>query len=173
MNIRERLIKYLDYKNISKYKFYQKTGFSNGFLDKKGAIGSDNCEKICCEFPDINLEWLIMGKGEMLCCPAVQPAPAAAGGENTTIYKELFEKKELEIKELNQEIGSLKNQIENLTKTITALQFGLDRAKKENAELRGGIAQQPNSSEKLHELPEVPIELVAEQEKKQQKNALK
>jgi phage repressor protein C with HTH and peptisase S24 domain len=66
MGIRERLIKYLIYKNISKYKFYQKTGFSNGFLDKSGAIGSDKCEKICYEFPDINLEWLITGKEPML-----------------------------------------------------------------------------------------------------------
>jgi hypothetical protein len=64
--IRERIIQFIDYKGISKYKFYQDTGFSNGFLDKEGAIGSDKCEKISYVYPDINLEWLITGNGEMI-----------------------------------------------------------------------------------------------------------
>ncbi|MDR2064526.1 MAG: hypothetical protein LBP85_02270 [Prevotellaceae bacterium] len=48
--------------------------------------------------------------------------------------------------------------------------------KKENAEQRGSATQQPDSTEKLQELSEVPIELVAEQEipyKKTAKNASK
>lgn len=64
--IRKRIIKYLGYKGITKYKFYKETGLSNGFLDKEGAIGSDKCEKISYVFPDINLEWLITGSGDML-----------------------------------------------------------------------------------------------------------
>lgn len=59
-------MQYLEYKAITKYKFYQKTGISNGFLDKKGAIGSDKCEIIISYFPDLNPEWLLTGKGEML-----------------------------------------------------------------------------------------------------------
>jgi phage repressor protein C with HTH and peptisase S24 domain len=39
---------------------------SNGFLDKAGTNGADKCEIICYQYPDINLEWLITGKGEML-----------------------------------------------------------------------------------------------------------
>jgi len=64
--IRQRIIKYLDYKGVSKYKFYKDTGLSNGFLDKEGAIGSDKCEKISYQYPDLSLEWLITGYGEML-----------------------------------------------------------------------------------------------------------
>lgn len=64
--IQEKIVKYLNFKGISKYKFYKETGFSNGFLDKTGAIGSDKCEIICSHYPDLNIEWLILDKGEMI-----------------------------------------------------------------------------------------------------------
>tara|TARA_R110002111_G_scaffold5920_9_gene27426 strand:+ start:2382 stop:3038 length:657 start_codon:yes stop_codon:yes gene_type:complete len=64
--IQQRIIQFIDYKGISKYKFYKKTGLSNGFLDKKGTIGADKCEIIYSYFPEINLEWLLTGKGSML-----------------------------------------------------------------------------------------------------------
>lgn len=66
MSIRERVIKYLDFKGITKYQFYKETGFSNGFLDKPGTIGADKCEKIIYLYSDINLNWLVTGNGEML-----------------------------------------------------------------------------------------------------------
>ncbi len=65
-SIRHRVSEYLLIKGISKYKFYQETGLSNGFLDKQGAMTSDNCEKICYVYPDMEPEWLLTGKGEML-----------------------------------------------------------------------------------------------------------
>lgn len=65
MLIRERIVQYLFYKGISRYRFYKETGLSNGFLDKEGAINSDNCEKICSCYKDLNPEWLLLGTGEM------------------------------------------------------------------------------------------------------------
>ena len=65
-SIRDRITDYLKVKGISKYKFYQKTQLSNGFLDKGGSMTTDNCEKICYEFPDLNPEWLLTGKGGMI-----------------------------------------------------------------------------------------------------------
>ncbi len=66
MGIVDRILEYIDFKGITKYRFYQDTGLSNGFLDKKGNIGSDKCEKIITCYPDLNLEWLMMGIGEMI-----------------------------------------------------------------------------------------------------------
>jgi len=66
MSIRERLRKFIDYKGISRYKFYKDLGLSNGFLDKEGNIGSDKCEKIIYQYPDLNIIWLITGEGDML-----------------------------------------------------------------------------------------------------------
>lgn len=62
----QRLQQFIDYKSISKYRFYQETGLSNGFLDKGENIGSDKCEKILYTYPDINPDWLLTGRGSML-----------------------------------------------------------------------------------------------------------
>ncbi len=66
MTIRERVLYYLDYKSISKYRFYKETGISNGFLDKEGSIGSDKCVIICSCYPEINPEWLLLEVGSMI-----------------------------------------------------------------------------------------------------------
>lgn len=66
MTIRSRILDFLEFKGLSRYRFYKLTDLSNGFLDKEGAINSDNCEKICNVFPEMNPEWLVLGKGEMI-----------------------------------------------------------------------------------------------------------
>lgn len=62
----QRIMQFIEYKGISKYKFYQETGLSNGFLDKGENMGSDKCEKIIYVYPEINSEWLLTGRGPML-----------------------------------------------------------------------------------------------------------
>ena len=66
MEIRKRILQYLEYKGISKYQFYKEIGVSNGFLDKEGAIGSDKCEKICYQYKDLDPLWLILERGKMI-----------------------------------------------------------------------------------------------------------
>jgi len=66
MSVTERLLQYLECKGDSKYRFYKKTGLSNGFLDKNRNVGSDKCEIISNHYTDLNLSWLITGKGDML-----------------------------------------------------------------------------------------------------------
>ncbi|MBD8388240.1 helix-turn-helix transcriptional regulator [Dysgonomonas sp. BGC7] len=63
---KDRIILYLESRGISKNKFYTQTGVSNGTLDKKSGITGDTITKIYKAYPDINLEWLIMGEGEMV-----------------------------------------------------------------------------------------------------------
>lgn len=64
--ITERIIKYLDTKGITKYKFCKDLGFSNGFLDKSREITTDKYANILVYFPELNPEWLLTGKGNML-----------------------------------------------------------------------------------------------------------
>jgi len=64
--ITERILLYLEFKGISKYKFSRDLGVSNGFLDKKREIGTDKYANILEYFPDIDPEWLLTGKGKML-----------------------------------------------------------------------------------------------------------
>lgn len=66
MTATERVRQYLDYKHLSKYRFYKDTETSNGYLDRDGSIGSEIYEKIIYHYPDLNIEWVITGNGNML-----------------------------------------------------------------------------------------------------------
>lgn len=63
---------------------------------------------------NINYNWLLLGEGEMI---------RGTNSENP-LFKDLFEKKEREIKELNREIGKLQATIEHLNKGSTNI-YGL------------------------------------------------
>ncbi len=63
--IKERILQYLDYQGISKYKFYQKTGLSKGTLDNTSGLTEDNLAKVIAFAPDVSLHWLINGEGSM------------------------------------------------------------------------------------------------------------
>lgn len=64
--IQERILKYLDYKGITPYRFCKDLGISMGYLDKKGAIGTDKYLKIIEYYTDLNANWLLTGNGEMI-----------------------------------------------------------------------------------------------------------
>lgn len=66
----KRLREYIDYKGISVRNFEQKISVSNGliarFLAKNTSIQSEVVSKICDIFQDLNPNWLLTGKGEMI-----------------------------------------------------------------------------------------------------------
>lgn len=67
--IKERILQIPDNKGISKEKFFDKLGLSYANFkgkSKKSAIGAGALVEISYQFPDINLEWLITGKGNMI-----------------------------------------------------------------------------------------------------------
>ena len=65
MMITERIVKYIDTKGITKYKFCKDLGLSNGFLDKPREISTDKYANILEYLPEVNPEWLLTGKGSM------------------------------------------------------------------------------------------------------------
>lgn len=127
--IRKRILQYLELKGISKYKFYQVTGLSNGFLDKEGAIGSDKCEKICYEYPDINPVWLFIGKGSMLI-DATPVSTLEEPGEQYGNANELLKEK---MAFLIEQVEFYKSKIEFLTAKLNT------RKIPEGKELEEGI----------------------------------
>ena len=70
MCIIERIYQLIDYKKDSVYKISKEIGVSNGYFSKtkakNGSVGGDIIEKIVNYYTDVNAEWLITGKGEML-----------------------------------------------------------------------------------------------------------
>ena len=73
MGVVQRLQQFIEIKGISKYRFYQETGLSNGALDKGENLGSDKCEKILYVYPELNAEWLLTGRGSMLKGESITP----------------------------------------------------------------------------------------------------
>ena len=75
---KDRILQFIEYKGIGKNKFYNETGISNGILDKKSGLSMDTIEKFYSTYPEINPEWLLTGKSEML----------KSGNTNTETSKE-------------------------------------------------------------------------------------
>lgn len=61
----DRILNFLEVSNISKRQFYRDTELSNGFLDKVKDIGMSKVVRILETYPQINMKWLVLGKGEM------------------------------------------------------------------------------------------------------------
>lgn len=70
MRVIDRIIEYLNYRNISPHAFEKACGIANGYLKKqakgRGTIGSEILEKISLIYSDLSLTWLITGHGTMI-----------------------------------------------------------------------------------------------------------
>lgn len=110
LNTKERLLYYIESKNISKNKFYTLTGVSNGVLDKKSELSISTIEKIYYTFPELSLEWILFEKGEML------RENIEKNQQNVGVSEKIFREILDENKKLNREIGRLEGEIERLKK---------------------------------------------------------
>lgn len=68
-SIKERILYITNFKQIGKEKFFNDLGVTYGNFKgkaKEKALSSDVLAKIVSIYPDINPEWLLTGKGNML-----------------------------------------------------------------------------------------------------------
>ena len=66
-SVKQRLIEFIKYKNLSQRKFEQLVGLSNGFVNNiSKSIGGDKMLKILGVYPELNQRWLLTGEGSML-----------------------------------------------------------------------------------------------------------
>ncbi len=73
-NIKTRILQYIDYKRITREKFFSNLGLSvQNFKGKalESALSADSMVKILSIHDDINPDWLMYGEGEMI--KSVQP----------------------------------------------------------------------------------------------------
>ena len=102
---KERILQYLKYKSMSIRKFSEKVSISPSNFNEKcmiSALSGDILSRILTEFPDINPDWLLLGKGEMLR----QEAPVWASSDEKTIanLQELIDYQRAEINRLKEEL---------------------------------------------------------------------
>ena len=67
MTVKERLIEYLDFKHISKSDFGRTIGVSSAYVTSiRKSIDDEKVLRISEKYPDLNIDWLLYGKGDML-----------------------------------------------------------------------------------------------------------
>lgn len=105
--IKQRIIQLIESKKIAKEVFYKKIGMTSASFRgaaKETPINSNAIENILSEISDVNLYWLITGKGKML------------------VEGEINENKEdITISHLNELLQIKQEKIENLEKEIRFL----------------------------------------------------
>ncbi len=112
--IKQKILQYLEYKGISKYKFYQETGITNGILSQSNGISEDNLLRFLSYYKDISAEWLLTGEGSMLKTDnPTEPSDAPPLNTENAVLNTL---KGI-IKEQAMEIAMLKIEVENLKNT--------------------------------------------------------
>lgn len=80
--VKQRLIDYLRYKNISNRKFEMRCGLSVGYVRAiRKSIQPDKISSIALAYPELNTGWLLTGEGEMLKSDDRNSAIAVAPNE--------------------------------------------------------------------------------------------
>jgi len=73
MNTKERLKEYIKFKGMAVTSFEKSIGAANSYVNSiYKSIGSDKRDVIIEKYPDLNIDWLLTGRGEML---AEKPEP--------------------------------------------------------------------------------------------------
>lgn len=66
MSTKERFVEYLRKKGIGQTAFEESAGLSRGAIAKKTGFSADSIEKIAFACPDLNINWLVTGIGDMI-----------------------------------------------------------------------------------------------------------
>ena len=64
--IKQRILQFIKYLGISKREFYRKIEVSRGTLENNTGITEDILARFIAIYPNVRLEWLLNGNGEML-----------------------------------------------------------------------------------------------------------
>lgn len=64
--IKQRILQFIEYLNISKRDFYSATGISRGTLESNTGITEGTLAKIFATYPNLSKEWVNEGVGEMI-----------------------------------------------------------------------------------------------------------
>lgn len=103
--MKDRLKQFIDYKQLNILKFSEKISVNESTIRKiltdNSGIQSKNLEKIANTFPELNLHWLITGRGPMLL--------------DDTAFHEKLSDSDLRIQDKDKTIAILEHTIENLT----------------------------------------------------------
>lgn len=117
--IKQRILLFLAQKQVTQYEFYKNTGVTRGVLSQNNGISEDNISRFLAYFPDVNIEWLMTGRGEMFTDesttiakqqPVIADERLVTQGVTPDLITELLNR----ITEQAAEIGRLNEQIRQM-----------------------------------------------------------
>lgn len=71
--IKQRILQFIDTKNISMRDFYTQSGISRGTLESQSGITEDTVAKFIAVYPNISPTWLLYGTGSPELAPYQRP----------------------------------------------------------------------------------------------------
>ena len=111
-----RLRQFLEFKNVSLSEFERRCGFSHGYVSNmRRAPSASACSQIVRRFPELNTDWLISGKGEMLTSEA---SPLPVPDSERTRYQEMISSRNVRIMELEELIIELQRKLDETQFTV-------------------------------------------------------
>lgn len=119
--LKERVSAYCKRKNISIYKFEKESGLSNGYFNQvKTRPSDDKLMSIHRAFPDLNVDWLSTGEGQMLNVKYIEAH--ASNHSNVQIAKNIGSGNDnVQLAVLKSENEMLRAQLEDRDKQIEFL----------------------------------------------------
>ena len=133
--IKQNILLYLSKKGVSPYEFYKKTGVTRGILTQNNGINEDNLTRFLAYAPDVNLEWLLSSRGEMLktkcktntgTLPEASPSTAPQGNDALCKGRKTLEEVQPS-EEKNPYFEALIDRIVQMTEEICRLKSRIDQ----------------------------------------------
>lgn len=124
-NIKERILYIAEKKGITKEVFFTEMGLSYGNFkgkSKKTPLNSDAIAVILTKYKDVNCEWLLLGKGEM-----IKQDKSEMLSEQDSLVLQLQER----IAEQAEYIKELKDDKKTLKKALNALSIAQKKGKED------------------------------------------
>lgn len=131
LSAKDRLNCFREFKNLSQYGFEQAAGLSRGYMaNKKAAPTASILKRVADAFPELNVQWIMFGTGEMLKSSQVNQDINIVTGDGNAVasnnstatigstnedYKEKYEAAQAEITALREQVAQLTQSISNLT----------------------------------------------------------
>lgn len=119
--IKVRLLQFAESQKIPKTKFFEQNQLAASNFSGKGAesaLSTDKIVQILTSFPELNSDWLLLGRGEMLRSDAQKTVSSSADSVPWSRYDAA-----------QQEIGALRTRLDQSAESVA-------RLLKENSELR-------------------------------------
>lgn len=123
MTDKEKIMQYLDFKGVSKNKFYRKTGLSVGFLDSGSSLGVDKLKIIIDNYPDLNLFYILGEEENMIVENKIKLSNKNTGTiSGNNIIGNKIKSNEVHISISNTDISKLIDSHKDLVETLKVSQ---------------------------------------------------